>query len=363
MKRPSFQFYVRDWQGNTKLKRCSPAEKGVWLDVMLLMHGSEEYGILRWSLKDIATAVGCKVATLVTLSHRGVLKGADIGQSYAGFSFAPKHAGATGDPVILIHPQNGPIWFSSRMVTDEHKRLNCGKTTRFGSLTDDSPRQRHGEQAESEKPSKDLVNSSNDAEQQKTVDKSASNSETKNHDSPRQRGGSRRGDGSSSSIFNTEDTNVSSGADAPPVDFKRILFNEGLRFLAQASGKPPDSLRSIVGKWCKEYGDQQTALAIMTAQQRAPVNPIPFINQTLKGAANAKPDHRDPASRASQDAARIIAKRNASLAENTSSRIPGGQKLLNGAFGPTLLDAEDLRGKSHGPGDEGRDLPRITGKV
>ena len=57
MKRPSFQFYVSDWQSNNKLRRCSHAEKGIWLDVMCLMHDSEEYGILRWPLKEVAQAV------------------------------------------------------------------------------------------------------------------------------------------------------------------------------------------------------------------------------------------------------------------------------------------------------------------
>jgi hypothetical protein len=37
-KRPSFQFYPADWSANPNLKRCTFAEKGIWLEVMCLLH-------------------------------------------------------------------------------------------------------------------------------------------------------------------------------------------------------------------------------------------------------------------------------------------------------------------------------------
>ena len=52
MKRPSFQFYPGDWQANSNLRRCTHEEKGVWLDVMCLLHDQEEYGVARWPLKE-----------------------------------------------------------------------------------------------------------------------------------------------------------------------------------------------------------------------------------------------------------------------------------------------------------------------
>jgi len=122
MKRPSFQFYPGDWQANQKLRRCSHAEKGVWIDVMCLMHDSEKYGVLRWPLADIAQAVGCKVSDLRALRTKGVLKGADAGEQCEALIFTPRHAGRDGEPVTLLPAQDGPLWFSSRMVVDEYIR-------------------------------------------------------------------------------------------------------------------------------------------------------------------------------------------------------------------------------------------------
>lgn len=131
MKRPSLQFYPGDWQRNPKLRRCSHAEKGVWIDVMCLMHDSEEYGVLRWPLADIAQAVGCKAADLRALQARGVLKGADTGGQCEAFTYAPRHAGKDGDPVTLIPTQAGAVWYSSRMVVDEYVRQKRGNKSLY----------------------------------------------------------------------------------------------------------------------------------------------------------------------------------------------------------------------------------------
>src|SRR3984885_16151688 len=102
MKKPSFQFYVGDWQSNSNLRRCTFAEKGIWLDVMCLMHDGEQYGVLRWPLKEIVQAVGCKLSDLKSLAAKGVLKGADVGEKCDAFVVTPRHAGRDGDPVTLI---------------------------------------------------------------------------------------------------------------------------------------------------------------------------------------------------------------------------------------------------------------------
>lgn len=132
-RRPSFQFYPDNWQGSANLLRCSHEEKGVWIDAMCLMHDSSGgYGILRWPLKEIGQAVHCKISTLLSLVNKGVLKGADPGGMCGPYIFTPRHGGQDGEPVILIEPQPGPIWYSSRMVRDEHIRQQRGKGTRFG---------------------------------------------------------------------------------------------------------------------------------------------------------------------------------------------------------------------------------------
>lgn len=136
MKRPSFQFYPGDWTGNSNLRRCTHAEKGVWLEVMCLMHDQAEYGILRWPLKEIIEAVKCKPAELRALVNKGVLKGSDTLLAEP-FVYVPRSGRKDGDPVTLVPQQPGPVWYSSRMVKDEYVRTNRGGDTRFGAESGD----------------------------------------------------------------------------------------------------------------------------------------------------------------------------------------------------------------------------------
>lgn len=151
MKRPSFQFYTGDWQSNAKLRRCSHAEKGIWLDVMCLMHDSETYGAIDWPLKDIAQAVGCKVSDLRGLIAKDVLKGADPNELVEAFTYTPRHGGKDGETVTLIETRTGPYWYSSRMVRDEYVRIHRGIGTRFGETPKppigEPPTQREGDGA------------------------------------------------------------------------------------------------------------------------------------------------------------------------------------------------------------------------
>lgn len=132
MRRPAFQFYPGDWQSNPNLRRCTHEEKGTWIDVLCLLHDQEEYGVLRWSLKEIAQATGARLAVLQALIVKGVLKGADTGKPCAAFVFTPRHAGQEGTPVTLVTAQVGPLWYSSRMVRDEYVRTKRGLGSRFG---------------------------------------------------------------------------------------------------------------------------------------------------------------------------------------------------------------------------------------
>src|SRR5687768_4522609 len=102
MRRPSLQFYPGDWQANPKLRRCSHAEKGIWLDVICILHDQDEYGIIRWPLKDLALAVHAKPTALQTLVDKGILKGADVGSKCEPFIYTPRHGGRDGEPVTLI---------------------------------------------------------------------------------------------------------------------------------------------------------------------------------------------------------------------------------------------------------------------
>ncbi|MEX3635989.1 hypothetical protein [Paraburkholderia sp. BR14320] len=140
MTRPAFLFYPGDWLRNKNLARCTLEEKAVWLHVMCLMHDSEEYGVLRWTLKELATAVHCKVSHLKALLDKGVMKGAAAaGEVCRAYVYTPRSGRRNGPPVTLVAEQPGPIWYSSRMVRDAYVRRTSGAATRFGAGKSDTP--------------------------------------------------------------------------------------------------------------------------------------------------------------------------------------------------------------------------------
>lgn len=53
MKRPSFQFYPGDWLNDAALRLCSVPARGLWIDMLCLMHQGSEYGYLKVNHKVI----------------------------------------------------------------------------------------------------------------------------------------------------------------------------------------------------------------------------------------------------------------------------------------------------------------------
>jgi hypothetical protein len=131
VKRPSFQFYPADWKQNAKLRRCSEAARGAWIDVLCLLHDFDEYGVCRWPLAELARAAGIPVKLAKELVAKEVLKGAD--KAAADYIFTPTHAGKAGTPVTLVTAGDGPCWYCSRFVRDEYVRQRRGNGSRFTS--------------------------------------------------------------------------------------------------------------------------------------------------------------------------------------------------------------------------------------
>jgi hypothetical protein len=151
LKRPSFQFYPADWRGNAKLSRCSWGARGAWIAILGLLHDSDEYGVLRWPLKDIVNAIGCPPSLVRELAEKDVLKGADAG-AVPALIYRPKSGRKLGPPITILADTVGPCWYSSRMVEDEYKRQHAGGSTRFGA-DGGAPSPRQGE-ADSTSPSR-----------------------------------------------------------------------------------------------------------------------------------------------------------------------------------------------------------------
>ena len=61
--KPWFKFYGSDWRADPALRRCSFGARGLWIDLLSLMHEGQPYGELRiagtaLSAKDIARLLG-----------------------------------------------------------------------------------------------------------------------------------------------------------------------------------------------------------------------------------------------------------------------------------------------------------------
>lgn len=276
MRRPSFQFYPGDWQSNTNLRRCNHAEKGVWLDVMCLLHDSEEYGVLRWTLKEIAQAVGCRLVELKALVTKGVLKGADVGASCEAFIYTPRSGRKNGDPVTLIAAQEGPVWYSSRMVRDEYVRTIRGESSRFGDGNDDASK---GRQIKG------------------------------NGEPPNGAPNPPFGDGSSTASASSPSgtTPVPDGTDAGAspampagLDAKDAIFQVAVPWMVER-GVPDKSARSLLGGAMKQFGDDGAWDLAQRLMRERPMEPAAWlagaINKSMgKGASKhgnfSKQDYR-----------------------------------------------------------------------
>lgn len=81
MKRPSFQFYPGDWLNDAALRMCSIGARGLWMDMICLMHQGSEYGYLKVNGKvilpdNLARMVGATLQEvegwMIELSEVGV---------------------------------------------------------------------------------------------------------------------------------------------------------------------------------------------------------------------------------------------------------------------------------------------------
>lgn len=111
-KLPSFQFYPGDWLKDPNLRRCTPAAKGVWMDLLCIMFECEERGVLAtsgqaWTDDEIARAVGGDRAETLACIEELTLKG------------------------VANRLPNGAL-YSKRMVRDENKRKLCVEAGKRG---------------------------------------------------------------------------------------------------------------------------------------------------------------------------------------------------------------------------------------
>lgn len=93
---------------------------------------------------------------------------------------------------------------------------------------------------------------------------------------------------------NISEDKSSGESDASPdevhVDFKKVIFESGLKYLKRNTGSTEPTLRSLLGKWCRDHGESTVAAVILEASAVSAVDPIAYIQKILKqGGKHGKP--------------------------------------------------------------------------
>jgi len=116
-RRPWFKFHTQDWRADPALRMCSPAARGLWADMLSLMHEADPYGHLL--VGGIAPS-DAQLARLLSIDE--TLIGSLIGDLSANCVFSRTDAG---------------VIFSRRMVRDAEES-NKGRdhiSKRWGNST------------------------------------------------------------------------------------------------------------------------------------------------------------------------------------------------------------------------------------
>lgn len=259
MKRPSFQFYPGDWLANGNLRRCSDAEQGVWVRVLCVLHDQDEYGVARWPLKELAQAACTTTSTLKSLVKKGVLKGAEAGEQVESLVHVPRHARQDGDPVTLIAAQEGPLWYSSRLVRDEYVRTIKAKAGAKGGGAGDAPND-----APNTSPMPPIGEGNGEGI------------------GPCARG--RSSSSSSSASTKTNSVTDVTGASAPPPETsaKDLIFAVGVPWMVER-GSTDKNARSLLGRMRSVLGDGETWTLVQAAIADEVGEPAAWLAKALNG--------------------------------------------------------------------------------
>jgi len=251
------------------------------MDVMCVMHDQDEYGVIRWPLKQLAQAVHASPAALRKLVEKQILKGADPGQTCEPLIYTPRSGRKDGPPVTLVEAQPGPIWYSSRMVRDEYLRRIRGEGEPKGppdSSPDLSPKGGMG-------ASKNFApNPSPSHASGRPLRPSSSFSDPSSSSGSEDRSFV---DSSEDPVFErNKNTQPKNGCGEAPLKTPEqienfAIWNLGIQAL-RASGVTDHNARSFIGRQLKQYGRAPVAAAMIETLAQTPVAPLEYIVAVLK---------------------------------------------------------------------------------
>jgi hypothetical protein len=216
--KPWMKFYPQDWRADEKLRLCSLAARGLWMEMLAIMHRSERYGQL---------LIGGQVPTEAQLAVQ-------VGASTPEVSELLGQLEAAG---VFSRAASGAIY--SRRMTRDHKKAQIAR--------------KNGKTGGNPKLRKQMENP------------------------PLDKGADKGGLKPQRPEARSSDTKVS--GETPPDPVKE-LFDLGVSVL-MSSGHTEREARSLTGKWKRDYGDGPTAAALVECRTRSIANPVEWIPKRL----------------------------------------------------------------------------------
>ena len=221
---PWMKFYPQDWRADEKLRLCSLAARGLWIEMLAIMHRSERYGHL---------LIAGRVPTDAQLAVQ-------VGASPQQVSECLGELDSAG---VFSRAASGAIY--SRRMTRDHKKA---QTARKNGKNGGNPSLcKNGEKSASVKG------------EDKGVDK-PQKPETR-----------------------YSDTNVSG---EPPPDPVKLVFDLGVSILA-ACGHDERAARKIIGMWRKSNRDADVMQALLDCRAQAISNPVEWVPKRLGNGGTA----------------------------------------------------------------------------
>ena len=234
-KKPWMKFYPTDWQSDPKLRTCSLAARGLWIEMLCIMHEAEG---------DLAVNGKALAARQIAL-----LCGAEVGE--VGALIAELKA------ADVVSERRG-LLYSRRMrrdCTKAAKNRTNGKLGGNPRLLEDEPC-----------PEDERINVPSLKPALKAQSPEARVPETRLRES------------------RVSESELPDPGAAEPRPLKARLFGPALEWLAEQSGRPQDKLRGLVGKWCRDHGDGAVLEAFERCARAAPVDPVPWLERALTAA-------------------------------------------------------------------------------
>lgn len=78
MKRPAFQFYPADWRKDTELQGCSIGARGLWHELLCVMHECEPYGHLTLNGEAIPEPKAARLVGVEVKEYRRLMLELDV---------------------------------------------------------------------------------------------------------------------------------------------------------------------------------------------------------------------------------------------------------------------------------------------